>query len=151
MAANDGDQENAVDSDEYLRGILSATRTIALVGASPKASRPANYVMKYLMEFYEVFPVNPLHEGTTIHGRTVFASLADVPQQIDMVDVFRNSADAAAVVDDAIAVGAKTVWMQVGVINQEAASNARYAGLNVVMNKCPRIEIPQLFVDQRPF
>lgn len=149
--ADDADQDDFSDSDEYLRGILSSTRSIALVGASPNPGRPSNHVMKYLMQFYEVFPVNPLYEGTVVHGRTVLASLADVPQQIDMVDIFRKSADAASVVDDAIAVGAKTVWMQVGVINEEAALKARTAGLNVVMDRCPRIMIPHLFLSQRPF
>lgn len=132
--------------DSYLRDILAGTRRIALVGASPEASRPSNYVMLFLLERgYEVMPVNPTIAGQEIHGRRVVASLAEVPQPIDLVDVFRNSQAAARVTDEAIAAGAKAIWMQMGVRNDEAASRAEAAGIKVVMNRCPKVDYPRLF------
>jgi predicted CoA-binding protein len=132
--------------DSYLRDILAGTRRIALVGASPDPSRASHSVMQFLLDRgYEVIPVNPTVAGQEILGRKVVASLAEVPQPIDMVDVFRNSAAAGGVTDAAIAAGAKFVWMQIGVRDDEAAKRAEAAGLKVVMNRCPRVEYPRLF------
>ncbi|TXH38270.1 MAG: CoA-binding protein [Rhodospirillaceae bacterium] len=120
-----------------------------MVGASEKPVRDSNKVMAFLQRAgYRVIPVNPGLAGKQIHGETVYASLADIPQDvtghIDMVDVFRNSEAALAATKDAIKIGAKTVWMQLEVINDEAAKLARDAGLRVVMNRCPAIELPRL-------
>jgi len=128
-----------------IAGILQSTQTIALVGASDKPDRPSYRVMKYLLEQgYHVIPVSPKVAGTTLLGQQGYATLADVPEKIDMVDVFRNAEAAWTVAQDAIAVGAKTLWLQLGVINEQAAVLAREAGLNVVMDRCPAIEIPRL-------
>ena len=136
-------------SDDFIKKILQETRIVALVGASEKPSRDSYHVMSFLQEKgYRVIPVNPGLAGKQIHGEAVYGTLADIPKQetgaIDMVDVFRNSEAALGVTEQAIAIGAKTVWMQLGVVNEDAASKARAAGLNVVMNRCPAIEMPRL-------
>ncbi|HVJ35306.1 MAG TPA: CoA-binding protein [Terriglobia bacterium] len=136
-------------ADDFIKKILQETKVIALVGASNKPSRDSNHVMAFLQQAgYRVIPINPGLAGQQLHGETVYARLADIPQDqtgpIDMVDVFCNSAAALGVTDEAIAVGAKTIWMQLGVINSDAAAKARGAGLKVVMNRCPAIEIPRL-------
>jgi predicted CoA-binding protein len=132
-------------TDDYLRTILRRTRTIAMVGASPHWNRPSYFVMKYLQaKGFRVIPVNPKAEGETILGETCYASLDDVPVPIDMVDVFRNSDAAPGIVEDAIRLGAKTVWMQIGVRHDAAAARAEAAGLDVVMNHCPKIEFSRL-------
>jgi predicted CoA-binding protein len=141
--------ENERYDDDFLRGILKETKVIALVGASPKAERPSHGVMRYLQrQGYRVIPVNPGLEGQVLNGEKVYRSLSEIPQNeigaVDMVDIFRNSAAAAAPALEAIAIGAKTVWMQLGVVNEAAAQTARTAGLKVVMNRCPAIEIPRL-------
>lgn len=134
-----------LQSDEDIRTLLQAARTIALVGASAKAERPSHEVMAFLQrQGYRVIPVNPGLAGQELLGETVAASLADIEGPIDMVDIFRNSDAAGAIVDEAIAAGAKAVWMQLGVINPEAAVRAETAGLKVVMNRCPKVEIPRL-------
>jgi predicted CoA-binding protein len=131
--------------DPYLRDILTSVRTIAVVGASPRRERPSHRVMAYLQRRgYRAIPVNPNAAGATIDGETVYARLADVPEPIDMVDVFRRTEMASGVVDQAIAVGAKVVWMQLGVRDDDAAARAEAQGLKVVMNRCPAIEIPRL-------
>ena len=131
--------------DAYLRDILTGVRTIAVVGASPRPGRPSYRVMAYLQRRgYRAIPVNPNAAGGTIHGETCYASLAEVPEPIDMVDVFRRSEFVTRVVDEAIAAGAKVVWMQLGVGDDAAAARAEARGLKIVMNRCPAIEIPRL-------
>ncbi len=131
-------------SDDYLRGILRKVRTIALVGASPNWNRPSFFAMKYLQEKgYRIIPVNPL-ATEEILGEKVYGDLAEVPEKVDMVDIFRNADAAGPLVDQAIAKGAQVVWMQLGVRNDEAAARAEAAGLQVVMNRCPKIEYSRL-------
>jgi predicted CoA-binding protein len=128
------------ESDATIRGILTSTHRIALVGASLKPSRASYRVMRFLLDRgFEVTPVNPVLAGQLLHGRPVVGHLQDaVP--LDMVDVFRNSSHASGVVDEAIRLGATSIWMQLGVIDQDAASRARAAGITVVMDRCPVIE-----------
>ena len=124
--------------------LLTETRTIALVGISDRPSRPSYGVMKVLQDHGDrVLPVNPQIAGEHVHGEFVWARLADIGVPIDMVDIFRRSEAAGDAVDDAIAVGAKAVWMQLGVINEAAAARAEAAGLKVVMDRCPAIDIPR--------
>jgi predicted CoA-binding protein len=132
-------------ADAYIADILRSVKTIAVVGASPNQARPSYGVTRFLAaKGYDVVAINPGHAGGEIAGCPVYASLADVPRPIDMVDVFRNSDAAGAVVDEAIAVGAKVVWMQLGVRDDAAAARAEAAGLKVVMNRCPHIEWPRV-------
>jgi uncharacterized protein len=131
--------------DAYLRDVLTGVKTIAVVGASPRPHRPSHRVMRYLQQRgYRAIPVNPFALESTINGERVYASLAEVPETIDMVDVFRRTEAAGDAVDDAIAAGAKIVWMQLGVRDDKAAERAEAKGLRVVMNRCPAIEIPRL-------
>lgn len=130
--------------DEEIRRILTQTRRIALVGASAKPERDSHHVMEYLLaRGYDVTPVNPGLAGQEILGRKVVATLEEAAP-LDMVDLFRNSDAVAQPVAEAVRLGAKTIWMQLGVVNEEAAATARAAGLAVVMNRCPAIEIPRL-------
>jgi uncharacterized protein len=131
--------------DAYLRAILDSVRVIAMVGASPHWNRPSYFVMKYLQgKGFRVIPVNPKATDETILGEKTYGALTEIPDKVDMVDVFRNSAAAGPIVDDAIKIGAKVVWMQLGVRNDEAAAKAEAAGLKVVMNRCPKIEYSRL-------
>ena len=130
--------------DADIRDILTSVRSVAVVGWSPKPERPSHGVAAYLARRgYRVIPVNPGQAGQTALGETVRATLAEAGP-VDMVDIFRRSEEAGAVVDEAIAVGASVVWMQLGVIDEAAAVRARAAGLRVVMDRCPAIEIPRL-------
>jgi predicted CoA-binding protein len=128
--------------DSLIDHIFKTVKTIAVVGFSANAARPGHYVAAFLQNRgYRVVPVNPGLAGQTMLGETVYADLASIPFPVDMVDVFRNSEAAGAVTDEAIAIGAKVVWMQLDVINEEAAARARAAGLAVVMDRCPKIEL----------
>ena len=134
-----------LESDQDIGALLTSTRRIALVGASAKPERASNEILRFLLDQgYDVIPVNPVLAGEMLHGVPVVASLADIEGDIDMVDIFRNSEAAGVTVDEAIAVGVKAVWMQLGVINEPAAKRATDAGLKVVMDRCPKIEIPPL-------
>ena len=136
-------------TDAEIAQLLRDTRTIALIGASDRPSRPRYGVMQTLQAHgYRVFPVNPQITGEHVHGEYVWRELAQIGEPIDLVDIFRNSAAAGDAVDEAIAAGAKAVWMQLGVINEEAAARAEAAGLKVVMDRCPAIEIPRLGIDR---
>jgi len=132
-------------TDAYLRDLLKSVRVIAMVGASPHWNRPSYFAMKYLQDKgYRVIPVNPQAAGQEILGEKVYNDVSEVPEKIDMVDIFRRSDAVPAVVDQAIAKGAKVVWMQLGVRNDAAAAKAEAAGLKVVMNRCPKIEYSRL-------
>jgi uncharacterized protein len=132
-------------SDAEIAELLRETRTIAMVGASDRPGRPSYGVMKFLVDRgYRVLPVNPQITGEHVHGEYVWRELSQIGEPIDMVDIFRRPEAAGEAVDQAIAAGAKSVWMQIGVINEAAAARAEAAGLKVVMDRCPAIEIPRL-------
>jgi predicted CoA-binding protein len=132
-------------ADAYLRGILNSVRTIAMIGASEHWNRPSFFAMKYLQDKgYRVIPVNPQAKGEEILGEKVYRDLAEIPEKVDMVDIFRRADAVPAIVDEAIAKGAKVVWMQLGVRHDDAAAKAEAAGLKVVMNRCPKIEYSRL-------
>jgi predicted CoA-binding protein len=136
--------------DAYLRDILASVRTVAVVGASPRANRPSHGVMRFLQRHgYRAIPVNPFAAGGDILGERVYRSLAEIAEGVDMVDIFRRSEAAGAVVDEAIAIGAKVVWMQLDVRDAAAAQRAEAQGLKVVMDRCPAIEIPRLGLGSR--
>ncbi|MHA6718954.1 CoA-binding protein [Sphingomonas sp. RS6] len=131
--------------DEDIRALLEETRTIAMVGASDRPNRPSNGVMLLLQRHgYRVIPINPQITGEHIHGEFVFRDLEQIGEPIDMVDIFRRSEHAGEAVDAAIAAGAKAVWMQLDIVDEAAAARAEAAGLKVVMNRCPAIEIRRL-------
>ena len=131
-------------TDAEIRDILTSVKTIAVVGWSPKPDRPSHGVAAFLKRRgYRVIPVNPGQAGEEALGETVVATLAEAGP-VDMVDIFRRSEEAGAVADEAVRLGAKVVWMQLGVIDEAAAERARAAGVQVVMNRCPAIEIPRL-------
>lgn len=132
-------------TNAYIREILQSVKSFAMVGASANTVRPSYFVLKYLVaKGYRVFPINPGQAGNEIFGQKVFASLSDIEEPVDVVDIFRNSQAALGVVQEAIALkeklGIKVIWMQLGVRNDDAARLAEEAGLKVVMNRCPKIE-----------
>jgi predicted CoA-binding protein len=130
-------------SDETIQRILKSVRTIAIVGASNNNARPSYFVLKYLLSRgYRLFPINPGLAGKDILGARAYAKLADVPEPLDMVEIFRNSAAASGIVDEALKLDPlpKVIWMQLGVRNDEAAARAEERGIEVVMNRCPKIE-----------
>ena len=131
----------------YIGGILNSVKTVAMVGASANDVRPSYFVLKYLLaKGFSVFPINPGHAGKEILGRMTYASLSDVPEPIDMVDVFRNAAAVPGIVDEVMKLDPlpKVIWMQLGVRHDEAAARAEAAGIKVVMNRCPKIEYGKL-------
>ncbi len=133
-------------SDSFLRNVLNRTETIAMVGASPKPERASNRVGRFLVsKGYRVIPVNPGQAGEELFGETVVASLADIHERVDMVDIFRRAEDVGPIVDQVLQMDrVQTIWMQLGIINEEAAAKARAAGVDVVMDRCPAIEYPRL-------
>lgn len=132
-------------SDDYIRKILRQVRTIAMVGASTNWNRPSFFAMKYLQQKgYRIIPVNPRAAGEEILGEEVYKQLSDIPVRIDVVDVFRRSEECVQYAEQAIEIGAKVLWLQLGVHNDEAARIAEAAGLKVVMNRCPKIEYARL-------
>ncbi|MCP1106609.1 CoA-binding protein [Serratia nevei] len=135
--------------DQEIIELLQQVKTIALVGASDNPSRPSYGVMAYLLaQGYQVIPVSPKLAGQTLLGQPVYATLAAIPQPVDMVDVFRNSEAAYGVAQEAVAIGARALWLQIGVINEQAAALAQQAGLRVVMDRCPKIDIPRLGLER---
>ncbi|MBV9833863.1 MAG: CoA-binding protein [Alphaproteobacteria bacterium] len=131
--------------DSYMRQVLRDVKSIAMVGASANWNRPSYFAMKYLLDQgYRVYPVNPSAAGQEILGQKTYASLEELPEKVDMVDIFRNSAAAGPITDDAIKHGAKVIWMQLTIRNDDAAKRAEDAGLRVVMNRCPKIEHSRL-------
>ncbi len=133
-------------TDEFLKDTLARVRTIAVVGASANWNRPSFFVMKYLQaKGVRIVPVNPKEAGSAILGEKVYVSLADIPHALDMVEIFRSSEEAGPITDEAVRLGAKVVWMQIGVRNDAAAKRAEDAGLTVVMNRCPKIEYSRLY------
>jgi len=133
--------------DSYIRGILNTVKTIAMVGASEKQNRPSYFAFKYLLERgYTMIPVNPGHAGHDMLGQRIYAKLADIPAPVDMVDIFRGSRYAPAIVQEALALKTlpSVIWMQLGVRNDEAAALAEANGMKVVMNRCPKIEYGRL-------
>jgi len=132
-------------SDEYLLDILRNQRVVAMVGASPHWNRPSYFAMKYLQtKGFRVIPVNPAAAGDEILGEKVYAGLREIPVKVDIVDIFRRADAVPPIVEEAIAIGAKVVWMQLGVRHDEAAAKAERAGLKVVMNRCMKIEFGRL-------
>jgi predicted CoA-binding protein len=133
--------------DAYIRGILNTVKTVAMVGVSANESRPSYFAFKYLLERgYRMIPVNPGLAGKTLLGQTVYARLADIPEPVDMVDVFRAAKFAVPIVEEALAMAPRprVIWMQLGIRNDAAAKLAEDAGLKVVMNRCPKIEYGRL-------
>src|ERR1700724_3054984 len=134
-------------SDGYIRGILNTVKTIAMIGASEKDNRPSYFAFKYLLERgYRMIPVNPGHAGETMLGQKIYARLSDIPEPIDMVDIFRASKHALAIVQEALLLKPhpQVIWMQLGARNDEAAALAEANGMKVVMNRCPKIEYGRL-------
>ncbi|WP_170592943.1 CoA-binding protein [Ruegeria arenilitoris] len=141
-----------VYSDDFLRSVLKRTKVVAVVGVSMNPVRPSYYVARYLsLKGYRVIPVNPGHAGAELFGETVRASLSEISEPVDMVDIFRRSEAVPPIVDEALAAFSdlRTIWMQIGVENAEAAAVAQARGVDVVMNRCPKIEYQRLFGELR--
>ena len=139
-------------TDSHLRDILTRTKRIAVVGMSMNQVRPSFYVARYLaLKGFDVIPVNPGHAGESAFGRTVVGSLSDIKGPVDMVDIFRRSEHVPPIVDEALEVfpDLQTIWMQIGVVNEDAAEKARARGVDVVMDRCPKIEYQRLFGELR--
>ena len=139
-------------SDDFLRSVLKRTKVVAVVGVSMNPVRPSYYVARYLsLKGYRVIPVNPGHAGAELFGETVRASLSEISEPVDMVDIFRRSEAVPPIVDEALAAfpDLRTIWMQIGVENAEAAAVAQARGVDVVMNRCPKIEYQRLFGELR--
>lgn len=146
MSENMENHEPLVYDDAYIRRILERVKTIAMVGASANDMRPSYFAMLYLQnKGYRIFPVNPRYAGKEILGETVHPDLASLPEVPDMVQIFRRAEEVPPIVEEAIRIGAKVVWMQLGIRHEEAAARARAAGLEVVMDRCPKIEYGRLF------
>lgn len=141
-----------VYSDETLKRILTSVKTVAVVGVSPNPVRPSSYVARYLgLKGYRVIPVNPGHAGETLFGQTVRGRLSEISEPVDMVDIFRRSEHVGPIVDEALEAfpGLKVIWMQIGVENAEAAAKAEARGVEVIQNRCPKIEYQRLFGELR--
>ncbi|MCU0855681.1 MAG: CoA-binding protein [Rhodobacteraceae bacterium] len=139
-------------SDETLKRILTSVKTVAVVGVSPNPVRPSYYVARYLgLKGYRVIPVNPGHAGETLFGQTVRGRLSEIAEPVDMVDIFRRSEHVGPIVDEALEAfpGLKVIWMQIGVENAEAAAKAEARGVEVIQNRCPKIEYQRLFGELR--
>jgi len=139
-------------SDEFLRSVLKRTKTVAVVGVSMNEVRPSFYVTRYLsLKGYTVIPVNPGHAGKQLFGQTVRATLSDITEDVDMVDIFRRSEAVPPIVDEALEAfpSLRTIWMQIGVEHTEAAAKAEARGVDVVMDRCPKIEYQRLFGELR--
>ena len=133
-------------SDDYLKNILTEVQSIALVGASPRADRDSHIVMKVLLEAgYQVIPVNPREAGNSILGQTCYGSLAEIDVPVDMVEIFRSSEAALGVTEEAVAIGAKVVWMQLQIVNYQAAEIAESSGVKVAMDRCPKLELQKAY------
>ena len=138
--------------DAHLKDILKRTRRIAVVGVSMNPVRPSYYVARYLdLKGYDIVPVNPCHAGETLFGKQVVGALSDIDGAVDMVDIFRRSEAVPQIVDDALAVlpGLATIWMQIGVMHEQAAEKAEGRGMTVIQNRCPKIEYQRLFGELR--
>jgi predicted CoA-binding protein len=134
-------------TDALIKDVLTRTRRIAVVGVSPNPVRPSHYVAEYLAQKgYDVVPVNPVHAGKEVFGKTIVATLAEIDPPVQMVDIFRRSEDVPPVVDEALAAfpDLETIWMQMGITNAEAAANAEARGVDVIQDRCPKVEIPRL-------
>ena len=137
--------ENIIYEDHYIRSILDNTKTIAMIGLSSSWQRPSYFVAKYLLDRgYKVYPVNPREAGKKILNQKVYSSVSEINENIDMVDIFRKSNDVDLIIDDIIKIKPSTIWMQIGVINFKAAKLAKINKIDVVMNKCPKIEYGRL-------
>jgi len=146
-----GERMNSTDSDAFLHDILATVKSIAVVGASDNESRPSHGVFGFLVaQGYHVIGVNPNLAGLSVHGAPFYKTLAEVPELIDMVDIFRNSEAAGGAVDEALALESKpkVIWIQLGVRNDESASRARALGVKVVMNRCVKLEYKRLAVQK---